>query len=178
MPVRGKEREYLTSNYGQAKKILEQQIRQYSTQEETKELIIKAFNKLFDNGHADFLENIPAEELAQFIHKEVQYFIPWRIAFSDSVTTPARPVLDASSRTRRRSDGSGGKSLNDLVCQGKVETLNLLNLVLNFRIGRFSVTGDLQQFYNACKLLPPQWNLQRFLFQADLNPSSPVQYLA
>ena len=175
LPTRGDESQFLTSNYGQAKKILEQQIRQYSDQQETKELIMKAFNKLFDNGHAAFLEDIPADVLAQFASKEVQYYIPWRIAFSDSVTTPARPVLDASSRTRRRPDGSGGKSLNDLVCQGKVETLNLLNLVLNFRVGRHAVTGDLTQFYNACKLLPSQWNLQRFLFQADLSPSSPIQ---
>ena len=120
------------------------------------------------------MEDISAEELAQFAKKEIQYYIPWRIQFSDSVTTPARPVLDASSRTRRRQDGSGGKSLNDLVCQGKVETLNLLNLVLNFRIGRHAVTGDLQQFYNACKLTTSQWNLQRFLFQPNMDPSSPV----
>ena len=101
--------------------------------------------------------------------------IPWRVAFSDSVTTPARPVLDASSKTRPRLDGSGGKSLNDAVCQGKVDNLNLLNLILNFRIGRYGLTGDLQQFYNACKLKPPQWNLQRFLFQENLDPSSPIR---
>ena len=58
--------------------------------------------------------------------------------------------------------------------QGKVETLNLLNLVLNWRIGKFALTGDLAQFYNACKLNPSQWNLQRFLYQPDLNPQAPV----
>ena len=121
------------------------------------------------------MEDLSAEEIAVFAQKEVQYHIPWRIAFSDSMTTPARHVLDASSRTSTRPDGSGGKSLNDLVCQGKVETLNLLNLVLNFRVGKYAVTWDLQQFYNACKLSPQQWNLQRFIFQAELDPSSPVQ---
>ena len=68
-----------------------------------------------------------------------------------------------------------GKSLNDLVCQGKVETFNLLNLVLNFRVGLFAVTGDIRMFYNACKLRPSQWNLQRFLFQPDMDPSAPVR---
>ena len=175
LPLRGEEKQFLTSNYGQALKILEQQVKQYSMQQTTKELIIKAFNKLFDNGHAAFLKDLTEEERELFSNKPVQYFIPWRIAFSDSVTTPARPVLDASSRTRARPDGSGGKSLNDLVCKGKVETLNLLKLILNFRVGKFSMTGDLQQFYNACKLVPDQWNLQRFLFKSDLDPASPVE---
>ena len=174
LPLKGEEKQFLTNNYGKARKILEQQVKEYSNQQETKEMILKAFSKLFDNGHAAFIDNIPSEERAMFANKEIQYYIPWRIQFSDSVTTPARPVLDASSRTRRRPDGSGGQSLNDLVCQGKVETLNLLNLVLNFRVGKFAVTGDLQQFYNACKLTPSQWNLQRFLFQPDMDPSSPV----
>ena len=110
-----------------------------------------------------------------FNSKEIHYFLPWRVAFSDSVTTPARPVLDASSKTRSRHDGSGGKSLNDLVCQGKVDTLNLMNLVLNFRVGKFALTGDLEQFYNTCKLKPSQWNLQKFLFQDKLDPTLPVR---
>jgi hypothetical protein len=62
-----------------------------------------------------------------------------------------------------------------LVCKGNVETLNLLKLILNFRIGKFAMTGDLQQFYNACKQVPTQWNLERFLFKADLNPAAPVE---
>ena len=175
LPLKGEERMYLTTNYGQALKILEQQVKEYSKQPDTKDLIIKAFQKLFNNGHAAFIDDLTPEERAAFENKEIQYFIPWRVAFSDSVTTPARPVLDASSRTRTRPDGSGGKSLNDLVCHGKVETINLLKLVLNFRIGKSAVTGDLTQFYNSCKLIPTQWNLQRFLFKADLEPSSPVK---
>ena len=30
------------------------------------------------------------------------------------------------------------------------------------------------EVYNSFKLLPEQWNLQRFLFQLDLDPSNPV----
>ena len=52
--------------------------------------------------------------------------------------------------------------------------LNLLNLVLNFRVGKYAIWGDLQQFYNTCKLIPEQWNLQRFLYQANMDPSSPI----
>ena len=61
-----------------------------------------------------------------------------------------------------------------MVYQGKVETINLLKLILGFRAGKFAVCGDLEQFYNSFKLLPCHWNLQRFLFKEDLNPDSPV----
>ena len=176
LPTKGEERDFLTNNYSQARKILEQQVNQYRDQPVTKELIMKAFTKLFDNHHAVFIDELPSDLLNEFAHKEIQYWIPWRIAFSNSVTTPARPVLDASSRTRKRADGSGGKSLNDLVIQGKVDTLNILNLFLNFRVGKFALSGDLTQFYNSCKLLPQQWNLQRFLFQDNLDPSAPVRH--
>ena len=168
LPLRGEEREFLSTNYNQALKILDQQCKLYSKEEITKEQIKKAFHKLIDNGHLAFMEDLTEEERAQFETKVVQYYIPWRIAFSDSATTPERPVWDASSRTRTRPDGSGGKSLNSLVCQGKVETINLLKLVLGFRIGRFAVTGDLRQFYNAFKLLCFFWNLQKFLYKKSI----------
>ena len=63
-------------------------------QEETRALIIKAFDKLFVNGHIAFMKDLSPEEKALFCDKPIHYFIPWRIAFSDSATTPARPVLD------------------------------------------------------------------------------------
>ena len=45
-----------------------------------------------------FMSDLSEEDKVHFERKKVQYFIPWRIAFSDSVTTPARPVLDASAQ--------------------------------------------------------------------------------
>ena len=87
------------------------------------------------------------------------------------MTTPSRPVMDASARTPFRKDGSGGKSLNDLVCKGKVDNLNIIKVLLRFLIGRYAFAGDLTQFYNSCKLIPQQWNLQRFLWFENLDPS-------
>ena len=94
--------------------------------------------------------------------------------FSGSPTTPCRPVLDASSRTSFRKDKTGGKSLNDLVAKGKVESLNLVKVLMRFTIGKFAMTGDLTQFYNACKLGSEQWNLQRFLWIEDLDPDGKI----
>ena len=75
------------------------------------------------------MHELSEEEIKKFASKPVQYFIPWRVVYNDSPTTPVRPVLDASSATRRREDGTGGRCLNDYVVKGKVETLNLVNLL-------------------------------------------------
>ena len=91
------------------------------------------------------------------------------------MTTPVRTVLDGSSNTRTRWDGTGGRSLNDLVCKGKISSLNLLRLLLRFTIGLFAVTGDLSQFYYSCKLIIQQWNLQRFLFREGLDPDGELK---
>ena len=92
--------------------------------------------------------------------------------FKESVSTPACPVLDASSNTPVRSDGTGGRSLNDACMKGRVPDMNLLRMVLRFCIGSAAVIGDLSQFYNVFKLVEEQWNLQLFLWKEDLNPSN------
>ena len=174
LPLRGKERDFLTNNREKAKKILDQQIKKYHDDPDTLQTVLAAFAKLFNNGHARLLSDLSKEELEQFMQKEVQHHIPWRVVFSGSLTTPCRPVLDASSRTGYRADRSGGRCLNDLVCKGKIDSLNLVKVLLRFIIGRCGITGDLQQFYNACKLNAQQWNLQRFLWVENLDPKGEV----
>ena len=114
------------------------------------------------------------DELSKFINKDPQYFIPWRVVYNDSSTTPVRPVLDASTATKRRPDGTGGRSLNYLVAKGRIETMNLLRLALRFSVGLEAMTGDLSNFYYSCELVKEQWNLQRFLWRENLNPDGKV----
>ena len=174
LPLRGPEEDFLTTNRDRALKVLEQQCRKYHSDLDTKETVLKAFRKIFDNGHAGPVENLSSEELEAFSGKQVSYYIPWRVVFSDSLSTPCRPVLDGSSRTRQRPDGRGGRCLNDLVAKGKIDTINLVKMILRFCIGNFAFCGDLQQFYNSCKLKPEFWNLQRFLWKPDLDPKAEV----
>ena len=174
LPVRGEETEFLTSNRDRALKVLDQQCRKWHDDPTNLKSILAAFQKLFKTGDTRFMHQLTKEELDKFSNKPVQYFIPWRVVFQDSVTTETRPVLDASSGTRRRSDGKGGRCLNDFVVKGKIETLNLVRLALQFAIGLYAVSGDLSQFYYCCCLLAEQWNLQRFLWREGLNPDSPV----
>ena len=109
LPLMGRERDYLTSNRERALRILMQQCKKYHKDTETKNLILEAFKKLFDNGHAMLLSDL-APQQKSFLSKEIQYHIPWRVVFSNSPTTPTRPVLDASSRTSFRHDKTGGRS--------------------------------------------------------------------
>ena len=180
LPKRGKEEFFLSSNRDIAMKVFKKVCEKASKSPEMKKEINAAFDKLFKNEHAVPLKDIDKERLKQFITKAVQHYLPWRVIYkSDSITTPCRPVFDASTNTRKRPDGlGGGRSLNDLLCKGRISTLNILRMMIRFIIGAFAFTGDLQQFYCACKLLAEEFNLTRFLYHPDLDPNAePEEYL-
>ena len=106
--------------------------------------------------------------------KLLSHWIPWRVVFKPSLSTPARPVFDASTNTKMDESGHGGRSLNDLVVKGKVTTLNLVKMIMRFQAGAVAVQGDLKQFYASIKLVVNQWNLQRILYRKDLDPNNEV----
>ena len=176
LPLRGKERDFLTSNEDRALRVLDAQCKKYYSDDETKATIVASFQKLIDKKYIVFLEDLPAETLKKFLNKEVQYYLPWRIQFKPgSASTPARVVFDGSSGTRKRADGSGGRCLNDAVCKGPIDTLDLLKVILRFLIGRYALAADLTKMYNQFLLKPDQWNLQRVLFRENLNPNAPIK---
>ena len=174
LPLRGPEREFMSTNRTQAVAILNKQCQKYYDDPEVKTSINKAFKKLMDRGFIRKLEDLTDEEKAEFIHKEVQYTIPWRVVWKDSATTPVRPVLDASTNSPKRPDGSGGSSLNNAVCHGKVDTLDLLKVVLKFVLLECAVAADLTKMYNMFNLLAKYWNLQRIVMKENLDPDGEV----
>ena len=143
---------------------------------ETEESIVKAFEKLLHSKQMVLWDDFSVEEKRIVESKPVSHYIIWRVVFKYSVSTPSRPVFDGSQRTKFRSDGTGGRCLNDLTVKGRVVTLNLVKMVLRFQTGRAAVQGDLRQFYASIKLIADQWNLQRVLYKDNLDPSSqPVE---
>ena len=170
LPLRGPEAQFLSSNRPVAEKVLLRQCNLYHKDEPTKEMIVKAMNKLLNNGHASLLKNLPEQQQAEILSQEVNYFIPWRVQFKKSLSTPARPVFDCSSKTPQRYDGTGGRCLNDLVCKGKPMSLNLIKMMLKCVVRKFALSCDIKQFYNVFKLVPEQWHLQLFLWKADMDP--------
>ena len=173
LPLRGNVSEFLSTNKHSAEKVLEKQCQLYNKETEVKDLILKAMDKLFSRGHIKLLNDLPKEQQDLILKEPTKYFIPWRIAFKPgSLSTPARPVFDCSSKTPRRADNSGGRCLNDLMCKGRSMSLNLIKMLLKFLIGTHALSSDLRQFYNCFKLIPEHWHLQLFLWKAEMNPDA------
>ena len=176
LPKRGDESFFLSSNREVALKVYQKMCEKASKDPSIKDEIIAAVEKLFKTGQALYLGDVEPSRLEKFIHKEVQHYLPWRVVYKpDSLSTSVRPVFDASSNTKRRPDGTGGRSLNDLLCKGRIKTMNLLRMVLRFCIGKYALCGDLQQFYCSCKLKPEEMNLTRFLYSPTLDTNSDPQ---
>ena len=176
LPVRGKEEEFLTNNRSMAVKVLQQQCVKYNKDEETKKIILKAFDKLIKNKHMVHFDDLDEEDKKLIESKPVNHWIIWRVVFKPgSVSSAARPVFDGSSKTKVGPDGvSGGRCLNDLVVKGRVVTLNLTKMVLRFEIGKSAFQGDLKQFYASIKLLKDYWHLQRVLYKPGLDPDAEI----
>ena len=173
LPMRGSPEDFLATNKRSAEKVLERQVKLYSKDQETKELILKAMAKLFDRGHVSLVSDLAPDQQALIDNSLVNYFIPWRVVFKPgSLSTPARPVFDCSSKTPTRLDGTGGRCLNDLMCKGRNMSFNLIKMLLRFSVGTHALSGDIKQFYNVFKLLPEHWHLQLFLWKKDMNPSN------
>jgi len=176
LPKRGDEKFFLSSNRDIALKVYQKVCEKAAKDPSVKEEIIKAVEKLFITGQAIHLSDVEPDRLEKFIHKDPQHYLPWRVVFKpDSLSTSCRPVFDASTNTKRGSDGTGGRSLNDLLCKGRIKSMNLLRMILRFSIGTYAFSGDLQQFYCSCKLQPEEMNLTRFLYDPSLDPNSDPQ---
>ena len=58
------------------------------------------------------MKDLTEEKQLMLSSPDVSYWIPWNVQFKDSVSTPIRPVMNASSIT------SSGFSLNDILAKG------------------------------------------------------------
>ena len=121
----------------------------YGNNPDVVQKVSKGFQKLIDKGHIVVYDDL-SEEDKQLVDSEPGYVIPWDVGFKmESMSTPARPMFDASSKT------PGGASLNDNLANGKTDLVNLFAMVLGWMIGPVGIHGDISQFYN-CVLLDKQ----------------------
>ena len=169
LPLRAKEEDYLSTNRETALKVLNAQCKKLKNDQEAKEVVIKSFQKLFDGKFARRFDELDGEHQKLILSKEVQHYLPWRCVYKESISTPCRCVMDASSKTPLLPNGKGGRCLNDLCMKGSVNTLDLLNMLLRFSVGEAACAGDLKQFYPSINLHPSQWNLQRVLWRENMD---------
>ncbi|XP_073827799.1 uncharacterized protein [Musca autumnalis] len=85
----------------------------------------------------------------------------------DKQTTKLRVVFNASFKT------SSGNSLNDLLYVGPTLQLDLVLLILRWRIFKYVFNSDITQMYRQIRVDPKHASLQRILFRDS--PTKPVQ---
>ena len=177
IPLRGDPNQFLSNNRAIAVKVLEGQCKKLAADDESRELVVKAFKKLIDRKNALRLDELPEEHRKLILEKSLQHYLPWRVQFKDSISSPARPVFDASSKTPLLPDGRGGRCFNDINCKGKINTLDFLNMILRWELGPEAFCGDLKGFYTSIWLDPDQYHLQRVLYKEGLHPDSDIEEL-
>ena len=159
----------LHNNTRLATKRLENVCRKYGGDEQVKEMINHSFKKLFDRGHIAYLEDLPDDVKLKIKTANPNYTIPYDVAFKEgSISTPARPVFDASSKT------PGGESLNNLLAKGSPDMVRLIDMVLDWRMGPSALTGDIRQFYNCVLLHQDHWQFQKILLKKNLDPDAKI----
>ena len=120
LPLRGKEEEFLSDNREVALKVLNSQCKKVQNDDEAKATAIKSFYKLFDGGYAVRFKELSPEHQEIILGKKIQHYLPWRLVHKQSISTPCRTVMDASSKTPLLKNGKGGRCLNDLTMKGEL----------------------------------------------------------
>ena len=126
--------------------------------------MLEAERKLQNLGFVDWLENLSKDDQNLILNGTVQYYIPWRVVWSNSVSTPVRPVFDASMRP------PGGCSLNDILPKGCNNMNNLMEIIIRWFIKPFGYHTDISKCYNGVKIDKSHWRFQLYLFDNDLDP--------
>ena len=158
----------LACNRGRALGMLNNVVNKYCTDDNTRQNMMSAWHKMINNGHLLFLDDLSPEQKDNLINSKVSYWIPWNVQFKDSISTPLRPVFNASSIT------STGLSLNDCIAKGNPDLVKLLAVLLDWQLGKSAVCGDISQFYPSIQLISDHWKYQRILLKKDFEPAGEV----
>ena len=114
----------LTKNFKTARKVYDQQLKRLSKSEVDRNDVIQAEGKLQKLGFVQFLENLNEDDQKMIMDSPVQYYIPWRVVWSKSITTPVRPVFDASHVPY------GECSLNQILAKGTNNMNSLIQILI------------------------------------------------
>ena len=112
----------LKANFEIALKVYKQQVNKLAKSPKDRSDVIEAEEKLHKMGFVDFLENLDLEDQLRILQALIQYYIPWRVVWSYSISTPVRPVFDGAFSPY------GDCSVNEILAKG---THNMNNLIQN-----------------------------------------------
>ncbi|XP_059054951.1 uncharacterized protein LOC131848997 [Achroia grisella] len=96
------------------------------------------------------------------------YFLPHHAVINmNSKTTKLRVVFDGSMKTNKKI------SVNDLQSNGPVVQRELFDIILLFRLGKFTFTADIKRMFRNVKVNPKFTSLQNILWRDD--PNEPIR---
>ena len=153
-----------SSNLELSRKIYNRQVQNLAKSPEDRKGLIGAEHKLQCLGYVDFLSNLSEEDRLLILEALVKVFIPWLAVWSDSLSTPVRPVFNASQK------GRNGCSLNDILAKGSNNMNNLVEILLRWTIRIWAYHTDIRNMYNRINLKKEHWCYQLYLWQRDLDP--------
>lgn len=104
-------------------------------------------------------------EEIQYCPSEIVHYLPHHCVFKNSTTTALRVVYNASQRT------ANGKSLNQQLAIGRINQVDIVALLMKFRIYQYAFTADLEKMYKQILVNEKQRNLQRFVYRESPNES-------
>ena len=153
------------TNRQSAQKVYNSQVKKLAKSPKDLKDVIEAEAKLHNLGYVDYIDNLVEEDRNMILNAPVKYFIPWRVVWSKSLSTPVRPVFDASSCTSR------GCSLNDILAKGTNNMNNLVQILLRWTIHSWAYHTDIRTMYNRVHLEKDYWCYQLYLWGKKLEPS-------
>ena len=152
LPFKRDPTEYIKDNQHMAMKRLQNICNKYSKEESVKTKILESFDKWQKKGHIKQYEDLNAIQISILENAEPSYHTPLDIQLKgNSLSTPIRIVLDASSKT------TTGHSLNDILAVGVPNISLLIDIKLDFMMGPVAYVGDVSQFYPSISLSQESW---------------------
>ena len=131
LPFLEKPEEKLSETKKVAIKRLDDVMRKYANNDENRTERMNVFQNFQDKGHLLMEEEQTEEQLVKVHKSSVGYTVPLDIVFKpDSLSTPLRPVFDASACTPK------GTSLNNILAKGDSELINLVGMFLGWMMGK------------------------------------------
>ncbi|XP_021966107.1 uncharacterized protein LOC110861310 [Folsomia candida] len=131
--------------------------------------LVSATEKIIQSGYYDKYDEVFESWRKEGIIEEIEdddevfsHYLPHRAVIKpESITTPIRPVFDASCKTRRT------PSLNESLEKGPNLLEQIPDMLLRFRRGQIGVTSDIRKAFLQIKVTPEDTNYLRFLWWED-----------
>ena len=154
---------HVVPNEHVALRVFQSQLRKLQGNSDDRKSVLDFEQKLQDMGCVAYISDLSAAEQELVLNAPVTNFLPWRLAWSESISTPCRMVFDASMSARN------GCSLNSLLAKGGKSLNNLIGIILRWTMHQSAFHTDVQKMYNKVLLDPSHWKYQLYLFSEDLN---------